>query len=127
MRVLVWVLVWTALLGLAVWLLWRRLRQVWAKAGALGEAVAEAEEAVAQGSDAARAAAADQAAAARPAATPRPGEHLAVFRDPIELAAERIELRDSLREERHARSAERQPGWARRVDSTDDPARKADR
>ncbi len=106
MRLLVWVLVWVALVLCAAAYLWVAVRAVLRSGRRLAAELAEAERQLAgvrsrlDGLDAAS----DQPAT------------LAVFADRRALRAEREEVRRSLGEQRRARSELTRPGWSRRVD-----------
>lgn len=111
---LVWVLIWMALLGVCGWWLWRRLQRFWSRLSALGKQVADAELLV----QALELAVAERQQAAAAAQAGMPAEPLAIFRDPLAVAAERAHLRETLSQERQERRRARRPGWARRLDSS---------
>ena len=128
MRVLGWVLIWLVSLGLAGWVIWRRLRGLRDRAVGLSEQLAQAESLGYAVRLAAEERLQEQERTERP---DEPGEPtgvasrrhtLAVFDDASALARERDDLRQALALERQARRAATLPGWARPVDSQTTPS-----
>lgn len=123
MRILGWVVCWVALVGLAGWYLWQRLRGLRGRIGALSDQLDETASlgyAVRLAAEERLQTLAEQEAATEAAGSTR--HALAVFEDPARLARERDRLRESLAGERRARRAAALPGWARPVDSQSTPS-----
>ena len=114
-RALIWTAVFLALTVVGGWWLWRRGRLVWGLAGRLGAelehagALAGVVEAAAAELDGQRRAEGLHPATAPPAP-------LAVFENPLTVAAERQATKAASAAQRAARRAAGRPGWARRVD-----------
>lgn len=103
-------IVWLTLVVASGWHLWRRLSWVWGRAQLLEGTLADVE--------ASLAAATDVTAPDPGTAGPQPpATQLAIFRNPADVAAERVRVREALNSERAARRRASLPGWARRVDS----------
>lgn len=109
MRVLAWVLVWLVLLAAAGWYLWRELRRLWGRSRLLGDQLTDTGQLL----TAMELVVAERSGAAREAVAQEPAPELAVFRSPLELAAERQRLLADQRAARAARRQARLPGWAR--------------
>jgi hypothetical protein len=114
-RGLLWTLVFVGLLAGAGWWLWQRVRRLSRISSDLGRQLSEAEALLGVvGSAAAEHERQRRAEGLHPAVAP--GPELAVFRDPLQVAAERRELRRTLATQRADRRAAHRPGWARHVD-----------